>query len=86
MDSSRAQISGTAPRPMLRAAVAGKVDTMSSVAVKRMEMMSSSARPLRSMICAEQRHHPLGDGPDVVGVDRGRAADGSHGQGHSQAC
>ena len=36
MASSRAQISGTAPRPMVRAAVAGKIDTMSSVAVNRM--------------------------------------------------
>src|SRR5581483_10630528 len=49
-DSSRAQISGTAPSPMDRAAVAGKVDTRSSVAVNRIEMMSSSDSPLRSRI------------------------------------
>ena len=82
MASSRAQISGTAPSPIDRAAVAGKVDTMSSVAVKRMEMMSSSTSPLRSRICAEQGHHPLGDGLGGVLVDGGGAADGSDGGGH----
>ena len=50
MASSRAQMSGTAPSPMVRAAVAGKTDTMSSVAVKRIDTMSSSTRPLRSMM------------------------------------
>ena len=39
--SSRAQISGTSPRPILRAPVAGKVAWRSSVAVKRMLTMSS---------------------------------------------
>ena len=50
MDSSRAQISGTSPRPMLRAAVAGKTLVRSSVAVNRIEMMSSWSTPLRSSI------------------------------------
>src|ERR1022692_980487 len=50
MASSRAQIRGTAPSPMVRAAVAGNVDMMSSVAVNRMEMMSSSTSPFRSRI------------------------------------
>ncbi len=50
IDNSRAQISGTAPSPIDRAAVAGKVETMSSVAVKRMEMMSSSTSPFLSRI------------------------------------
>ena len=82
MASSRAQISGTAPRPMVRAAVAGKIDTMSSVAVKRIDTMSSSTRPLRSMMRVEQGHHPLGDGLGGVLVDGGGAADGSQGGWH----
>ena len=52
MDSSRAQIRGTAPRPIDRAAVAGNTDTMSSVAVKRTEMMSASTEHSR-----EEIHH-----------------------------
>ncbi len=35
---------------MVRAAVAGKIDTMSSVAVKRIDTMSSSTRSFRSMM------------------------------------
>ena len=48
--SSRAQMSGTSPRPILRAPVAGKVEWRSSVAVKRMLTMSSWSTSLRAHI------------------------------------
>src|SRR5438094_6539307 len=48
MESSRAHSSGTSPRPMTRAAAAGKTERMSSVAVKRMLMMSSWSTPFRA--------------------------------------
>ena len=50
MPSSRAQISGTSPRPSARAAVAGNSAVRSSVAVKMMLTMSSCSMPLRSSI------------------------------------
>ncbi len=46
---SAAHRSGTAPKPISRMAVAGKVLVTSPVAVKRMLTMSSSASPLRSI-------------------------------------
>src|SRR5580658_5043439 len=48
--SSPAHRSGTAPNPMSRAPVAGKLEMMSGVAVKMMLMMSSSTSWLRSMM------------------------------------
>ena len=75
-------MSGTAPSPMDRAAVAGKVETMSSVAVNRMEMMSSSTSPLRSRISPSRATTRVGDGVGGVRVDGGGAADGSDGRGH----
>src|SRR4051794_23661225 len=52
MPSSRAQRSGTSPRPSLRAAVAGNSAVMSSVAVKMMLTMSSCVIALRSSIAS----------------------------------
>ena len=53
--SSRAQSSGTSPRPSARAAVAGNSAVMSSVAVKMMLTRSSCAIALRSSISCDQR-------------------------------
>ena len=46
----QAVLFGTTPNPATRAAVAGKVEWMSSVAVNRMLMMSSWSTPLRPTI------------------------------------
>src|SRR6478735_8735941 len=49
ISSSRAQISGTSPKPSRRAAYAGNSECRSDVAVKITEMKSSTSRPLASM-------------------------------------
>ncbi len=47
---SRAHISGTSPRPIARAAVAGNSLRTSSVAVKKIEMIESCANEFRSIM------------------------------------
>ena len=54
MSSSRAHSSGTSPKPTARAAVAGNIEWMSSVAVNSTEMMTLWSTPLRSTIAANK--------------------------------
>src|SRR6478672_7248816 len=49
ISSSRVQISGTSVKPSMRAAYAGNSETRSVVAVKMIEMKSSSTQPLASI-------------------------------------
>ncbi len=54
MSSSRAQSSGTSPNPAARAAVAGNIEWMSSVAVNSTEMTRVWSTSLRATIAASK--------------------------------
>ena len=54
MSSSRAQSSGTSPNPAARAAVAGNIEWMSSVAVNSTEITFAWSTPLRATIAASK--------------------------------
>ena len=59
ISSSRAQISGTSPKPSRRAAYAGNSETRSEVAVKITLMKSSTSRPLAVITSQDHLGDPL---------------------------
>ena len=78
MSSSRAQSSGTSPNPAARAAVAGNIEWMSSVAVNSTEMTRRWSTSLRAIIAAKQGLRALGHLLGRVFVNRRRSPQGSH--------
>ena len=74
ISSSRAQSSGTSPKPSWRAAYAGNSETRSEVAVKITEMKSSTSRPLAVHRVEHHLRDPLEHVLAVVLVELGRSS------------
>ena len=85
MSSSRAQSRGTSPSPRARAAAAGNMAWMSSVAVKTMLMRSSLSTPFRSSMAATSVWTRPLMASTVSCVDSGGAPEGANGNRHEAA-